>query len=178
MLKLKLQYFDHLMWRDNSFEKPLMLGKIEGRRRSGQEDEMVGWHHRLDGPEFELTPGDGDGQGSLACCSPRGHKVSDMTERLNNSGTLKLCYTLKSSGEFLKLPTPKLINLGFLNVGAKMSIVCKDPQLTTLWSKVWESCHRPDFPGSCYRSFGHFLLWPLDVTTAWKLEDFPYHFPG
>ena len=119
---------------------------------------MVGWHHRFDGPEFELTPGDGDGQGSLACCSPRGHKVSDMTERLNNSGTLKLCYTLKSSGEFLKLPTPKLINLGFLNVGAKMSIVCKDPQLTTLWSKVWESCHRPDFPGSCYRSFGHFLL--------------------
>ena len=55
-------------------------------------------------------------------------------------------------------PTPKLIYLEFLNVGAKMSIVCKDPQMTTLWSKVWESCHRQDFPGSCHRSSGYFLL--------------------
>ena len=46
-----------------------MLGKIEGRRRIGQQ-RMVGWHHRLNGHEFELTPGDGEGQGSLACCSP------------------------------------------------------------------------------------------------------------
>ena len=47
------------------------------------EDEMVGWHHQLNGHEVELTPGVGDGQGSLACCSPWGHKDSDMTERLN-----------------------------------------------------------------------------------------------
>ena len=47
------------------------------------EHEMVGWHHRLDGPEFEQGPGVGDGQGSLACCSPWGHKESDMTEQLN-----------------------------------------------------------------------------------------------
>ena len=47
------------------------------------EDEMVGWHHRLDGREFEQTPGVGDGQGSLACCSPRGCKESDTTEQLN-----------------------------------------------------------------------------------------------
>ena len=47
------------------------------------EDEIVGWHHQLDGHEFELTPGVGDGQGSLACCSPQDHKESDMTERLN-----------------------------------------------------------------------------------------------
>ena len=46
-----------------------MLGKIEGRRRIGRQ-RMVGWHHRLNGHEFELTPGDGEGQGSLACCSP------------------------------------------------------------------------------------------------------------
>ena len=47
MLKLKLQYFGHLMWRADSFEKTLMLGKIEGRRRRGREREreMVGWHH-------------------------------------------------------------------------------------------------------------------------------------
>ena len=47
------------------------------------EDEMVGRHHRLDGHAFELTPGVGDRQGSLACCSPWGRKESDTTERLS-----------------------------------------------------------------------------------------------
>ena len=49
------------------------------------EDEMVGWHHRLSGHDFEQAPEDGYGQGSLECCSPWGHKETDMTERLNNS---------------------------------------------------------------------------------------------
>ena len=49
------------------------------------EDEMVGWHHRLDGHEFEEVPGDGDGQGSLACGSPQGRRESDTTEGLNSS---------------------------------------------------------------------------------------------
>ena len=49
------------------------------------EDEMVGWRHRLNGHEFEQAPGDSEGQGSLVCCSPWGHKESDMTERLNNN---------------------------------------------------------------------------------------------
>ena len=49
------------------------------------EDEMVGWHHRLDGHEFEQALGDGDGQGSLACGSPWGRKESDVTEQLNNN---------------------------------------------------------------------------------------------
>ena len=49
------------------------------------EDEMVGWHHRLEGHEFEQTLGDGEGQGSLVCCSPWGHKESDMTVGLNNN---------------------------------------------------------------------------------------------
>ena len=49
------------------------------------EDEMVGWHHRLNGYEFEQAAGDGEGQGSLVCCSQRGHKDSDMTERLNDN---------------------------------------------------------------------------------------------
>ena len=53
MLKLKFQYFGHLMRRGDSFEKTLMLGKIECRRRRGQQDEMVGWHHQLNGHEFE-----------------------------------------------------------------------------------------------------------------------------
>jgi len=51
MLKLKLQYFGHLMQRVDSLEKTLMLGQIEGRKRT-TEDEMVGWHHRLNGHEF------------------------------------------------------------------------------------------------------------------------------
>ena len=49
------------------------------------ENEMVGWHHRLSGHEFEQTPGDSEGQGSLACCSPQGRKESDTTEQLNNN---------------------------------------------------------------------------------------------
>ena len=49
------------------------------------EDEMVGWHHQLNGHEFEQVLGDGEGQGGLPCCSPWGHKESDMTEQLNNN---------------------------------------------------------------------------------------------
>ena len=76
-------YFGHLMRRANSLEKTLMLGKIEGRRRRGQQDEMVGWHHRLDGHGFGWTPGVDDGQGGLVCCGSWGCKELDMTERLN-----------------------------------------------------------------------------------------------
>jgi len=49
------------------------------------EDEMVGWHHSLDGHEFDQNPGDGEGQGRLACCSPRNCRESDMNERLNSN---------------------------------------------------------------------------------------------
>ena len=66
MLKLKLQYFGHLMRRTDSFEKTLMLGKIGGRRRRG--------HHRLNGHRFGWTPGVSDGQGGLVCCSSWGCK--------------------------------------------------------------------------------------------------------
>ena len=59
-------------------------GKDWGQEGKGTtEDEMVGWHHRLNGHEFEQTPGDGEGQRSSACCSPWGHKESDTTEQLN-----------------------------------------------------------------------------------------------
>ena len=77
ILKLKLQYFGHLMGRVNSLEKTLMLGKIDGRRR--KEQQGMRW---LDGitdstDMIEPTPGDSEGQGSLACCSPQGCKESD-----------------------------------------------------------------------------------------------------
>ena len=76
MLKLKLQYFGHLMQRTDLLEKTLTLGKIEGRTRRGQQDKMVRWHHRLNGHVFESTLGVGDGQGGLACCGPWGRRVN------------------------------------------------------------------------------------------------------
>ena len=60
-------------------------GKNRGREKGMTEDEMVGWHHWINGHEFEQTPGVSEGQRSLVCCSPWGHKESDMTEQLNNN---------------------------------------------------------------------------------------------
>ena len=76
-LMLKLQYFSHLMWRVNSLEKILTVGTTEGKRRRKTEEEMVGWYHWLNGHELEHTPGEREGQGSLACGSPWGWKESD-----------------------------------------------------------------------------------------------------
>ena len=83
MLKLKLQYFGHLMLRTDSFERTLILGKIEGGRRRGRQ--KIRW---LDGITDSMDvslgkfQGLGDRQGGLACCSPWGRKESDTTERL------------------------------------------------------------------------------------------------
>ena len=83
MLKLKLQYYGHLMQRVDSLENT-DAGRDWGQEEKGTtEDEMARWHHRLDGCEFERTPGDSDGQGGLAYCSSWGCKESDTTERLN-----------------------------------------------------------------------------------------------
>ena len=73
------------MQRVDSLEKTLMLEGIGGRRRRGTtEDEMAGWHHRLNGHEFGWTPGVGDGQGGLACCNSWGHRVGhDWSTELN-----------------------------------------------------------------------------------------------
>ena len=68
------------MRRADSLEKPLMLGKIEQEEKGTTEDEMVGWHHPLDGQGFGWTLGVGDGQGGLACCGSWSHKESDTTE--------------------------------------------------------------------------------------------------
>ena len=65
-------------------------GKDRRQEEKGMtEDEMVGWHHQLHGHEFEQALGDGEGQGSLSCHSPWGHKESDTTEQLNNKGDKK-----------------------------------------------------------------------------------------
>ena len=83
MLKLKLQYFGHLMWRVDSLEKTLILGGIGGRRRRGRHR-----MRRLDGITDSMDVSlsklqELDGQGGLACCDSWGHKELDMTERLN-----------------------------------------------------------------------------------------------
>ena len=77
MLKLKHQYFGHLMPKTDWLEKTLLLWKIE---KGTTGDKMVGWHHQFIGHESEQTPGVGDGQGSLACCSSWGHKELNITK--------------------------------------------------------------------------------------------------
>ena len=90
MLKLKLWYFGHLMRRVDLLEKTLILGKTEERRRRGRQ--RIRW---LDGitnsVDMSLSKlGIGDGQGGLACCSPWGHKESDITEQLNLNRNLHI----------------------------------------------------------------------------------------
>ena len=83
ILKLKLQHFGHLMWKAESLEKPLMLGKVEGRRRRGQQrrrwlDVVIDWMH-LSLPKLQKIVKDRE------CCSPWNHNESDTTEWLNNN---------------------------------------------------------------------------------------------
>ena len=83
LLKLKLQYFGHLMGKADSLEMTLKDRRQEEKGET--RDEMVGWHHLLDGHDSEQAPGDGEGQGSWVYCSPWGHKGSDTAEQLNNN---------------------------------------------------------------------------------------------
>ena len=84
-LMLKLQYFGHLMWRADSQESPWCSKRLRAGGEGPTEDETVGWHHQLNGREFEQALEDGEGQGSLACCNPRGRMESDTTEQLKNN---------------------------------------------------------------------------------------------
>jgi len=119
MLKLKLQYFDHLMWKADLLEKTLMLWRQQ-EEKGTTEDEIVGWHHRLNGHEFEQAPGDGEGQGSLACYNPWGYKESDTTEWLN-----------KKSLEGEPGPCPKVGQL-FLHCSSLVSAY--PPWVATVWN--------------------------------------------
>ena len=108
LLKLKLQYFGHPMWRVDSLEKTLMLGGIE--EKGTTEYEMAGWHHWLDGHEFEWTPGVGDGQGGLACCDSWGGRVwHDWVTELN--WTYLRVNSLVVQGLGVNAPSPKAQNL-------------------------------------------------------------------
>ena len=101
-----------LIWKDPD------AGKDWGQEEKGtKEDEMVGWHHRLNGHGFGWTPGVGDGQGGLACCGSWGHKESDMTEQLNwtelNYSKWKLIKLLYWKIEYLKFKKPGRKNVEY-----------------------------------------------------------------
>ena len=85
MLKLNLHFLATWCEELIHWERPWCWERLKAGGEGDDRDEMVGWHHRLDGHEFEWAPGVGDGQGGLACCSPWGHKESDTTEQLNGN---------------------------------------------------------------------------------------------
>ena len=104
MLKLKLQYFGHLMWRSQLIRKDPDAGKDwrqEEKRKT--EDKLVGWHHQLNAHEFEQAPGDGEGQGSLLCCSPWSCKELDMAEGLTTATNLILPFNFTIWRDLLTL---------------------------------------------------------------------------
>ena len=103
MLKLELQHFGHLMRRADLDPD---AGKDWGREEKGMtEDEILRWHYRLNGHEFEQALGDGEEQGNLACCNAWGRRELDTTERLNNNSeihtyTYMWCYVFLSFQQF------------------------------------------------------------------------------
>ena len=88
LLKLKLQYFGHLIWRANSLGKPWCWERLKAGGEGYYRGWEVGWHHWLNGHEFEQDPGDGEGHGSLVCCSPRDRKELDWATE-QQGGKLK-----------------------------------------------------------------------------------------
>ena len=110
------------------------------------EDEMVGWHHRLNGHEFEQAPGVGDGQGSLACCSPWGHKESDTAERLTEHQTKEWFHIpgrMEQNGVRFHQATQNMCNLKLQN------------------------CLFPDFP---FNIFGPRLIWLAEIIVSETAE--------
>ena len=157
--KIDVEAETSLLWppnsRADSFEKTLMLGKIEGRRRRGQQDEM---HHRLDGHGFGWTPGVGDRQGGLACCSSWGCKESDMTGRLNWT-------------ELIYITTSLFIHLLFLFLIPVLSPFSKSSsgegrRRTKLGSK------QKPFSFLCFVSKFALLHWLLKICTKYFMFQF------
>ena len=152
MLKLKLQYVGHLMWRVDSLEKT-DAGRDWGQEEKGTtEDEMAGWHHQLDGLKSEWTPGVGDGQGGLTCCNSWDCKESDTTEWLNwtelkrspqrNSKKLQNLSCLARTREILTLL--KVCNKFYYSFSSCTSSavnVCDEGNLLLLWA-VLLTLHR------------------------------------
>ena len=130
-------------------------GKDWGRKEKGTtEDEMVGWHHQLDGHDFEQAPGVGDGQGSLSCCSPWGRKESDMTELLNWKYTWWINFFLMHAHSPSKTNSVFILKWGYpalQTTGLSQPVILKgrvnpkaplntQPGCTKLWAPMdWRS---------------------------------------
>ena len=137
-LRPKLQYFVHLMQRADLLEKTLILGKTEGKRRRGEtEDEMVGWHHQLNGHEFEQALGVGDGQGSLVCCGSWGCKESDRTEWLNWRRLLRVHWTERRSNQSILKEINPEYSLEGLMLKLISNILATWCQELTRWKRPW-----------------------------------------
>ena len=107
-LKLKFQYFGHLIWTVDSLEKLPDAGKDWGKEKRASE--MAGWHYWCNGHELGQSLGDGDGQGGPLCCSPWGHKESDTTEQMNNNSLLlKLLTPTQMPWFYFYIQLPKSI---------------------------------------------------------------------
>ena len=165
MVKLKLQYFGHLMWRVDSLEKTLMLGGIGAGGEGTTEDEMAGWHHWLDGHESEWTLGVGDGQGGLACCDSWGCKESDTTERLNWTELKKELISSSARVGRDSLPTPltpppihpQELLTECLEGGQEICILVPSTGTSELRATVEK-----------YRQLGTLLLWQREHLDNWK----------
>ena len=115
------------------------------------EDTMVGWHHWLDGHEFEQTPGIGDGQGSLVCCSPWGHKESDMTEQLNWSESYFLKKYLFIWLHWVLVAVLEIFNL------------CCGVFSCDMWDLVLWSGIKPGPPALRVQSLSHWATWEVPL---------------
>ena len=132
MLKLKLQYFGHLMRRVDSLEKTDARRDWVQEEKWTTEDEMAGWHHRLDGHEFEWTLGVSDGRGSLACCNSWGSQ---------GKNTEVVCHSLLQWTSFCQtfLPWPARLGwphrawLSFIELDKAVVRVIRLPSFLWLW---------------------------------------------
>ena len=124
MLKLKLQYFGHWMRRTDLLEKTLRKD-WRWEEKGTIENEMVEWHHRLNGHESEWTPGDGDGQGGLVCCDSWGCKESDTTEWLTELNWILIYLSLKDIEESKTTVMAKAIIKNTLSAIFNPSVVFK-----------------------------------------------------
>ena len=122
----KLQYFWALMWRPNSGKNSDTGKDWEQEEKGATEDEVVGWYHWLNGHEFEQSPGDSEGQGSLACCNPCDCKESDMTWLLNSQRDKKqspIYHLLDFFQAFYQMP-PCAISFNFHRNPVTNSSLC------------------------------------------------------
>ena len=111
------------------------------------EGEMVGWHHWLNAHEFEQAPGDSEGQGSLVCCSPWGHRESDTTERL--SGNSNMTVSEKESWAHSRSASQMLLKRSMRETPTSLSHASSQPVMMAVCSRVLaELCMRhPRTPG-------------------------------